>query len=183
MAVDVLDCKVWSRVYQLDSVIRSGIHYLPLSCSLGQIPDDLNSQIGGVFNHLDVVIREFFNELDATVHLREIDLLLSPPHAESQKSDGRRDRKRKQRVTLHTSTYAGDASSFTEKFRFDASDKGRSILRAPEAAVAQLDRASDYGSEGWGFESLRLRCLLSVSYNYLSWAEKFRPCTLLALLR
>src|SRR6185436_11081528 len=26
------------------------------------------------------------------------------------------------------------------------------------ALVAQLDRASDYGSEGWGFESLRARC-------------------------
>jgi hypothetical protein len=25
------------------------------------------------------------------------------------------------------------------------------------APVAQLDRASDYGSEGWGFESLRAR--------------------------
>ena len=29
------------------------------------------------------------------------------------------------------------------------------IVRAP---VAQLDRASDYGSEGWEFESLRARC-------------------------
>jgi hypothetical protein len=27
----------------------------------------------------------------------------------------------------------------------------------PGALVAQLDRASDYGSEGWGFESLRAR--------------------------
>ena len=26
------------------------------------------------------------------------------------------------------------------------------------APVAQLDRASDYGSEGWGFESLRACC-------------------------
>ena len=26
------------------------------------------------------------------------------------------------------------------------------------ALVAQLDRASDYGSEGWGFESSRARC-------------------------
>ena len=32
-----------------------------------------------------------------------------------------------------------------------------SILSPPHAAVAQLDRASDYGSEGLGFESLRLR--------------------------
>ena len=29
--------------------------------------------------------------------------------------------------------------------------------RAPPALVAQLDRASDYGSEGWGFESLQAR--------------------------
>lgn len=26
------------------------------------------------------------------------------------------------------------------------------------APLAQLDRASDYGSEGWGFESLRACC-------------------------
>jgi hypothetical protein len=26
-----------------------------------------------------------------------------------------------------------------------------------DAPVAQLDRASDFGSEGWGFESLRAR--------------------------
>ena len=30
-------------------------------------------------------------------------------------------------------------------------------LRPLTALVAQLDRASDYGSEGWGFESLRAR--------------------------
>ena len=30
------------------------------------------------------------------------------------------------------------------------------IVEPPhEALVAQLDRASDFGSEGWGFESLR----------------------------
>ena len=29
--------------------------------------------------------------------------------------------------------------------------------------VAQLDRASDYGSEGWGFESLRAR---TYKYQY-----------------
>ena len=28
-----------------------------------------------------------------------------------------------------------------------------------QAPVAQLDRASDFGSEGWGFESLRARDL------------------------
>jgi hypothetical protein len=32
-------------------------------------------------------------------------------------------------------------------------------VRAAPALVAQLDRASDYGSEGWGFESLRARCV------------------------
>ena len=30
------------------------------------------------------------------------------------------------------------------------------------ALVAQLDRASDYGSEGWGFESLRARHIRAV---------------------
>ena len=28
-----------------------------------------------------------------------------------------------------------------------------------EAPVAQLDRASDFGSEGWGFEPLRAYCI------------------------
>ena len=31
----------------------------------------------------------------------------------------------------------------------------RTILAARFAPVAQLDRASDYESEGWGFESLQ----------------------------
>lgn len=31
------------------------------------------------------------------------------------------------------------------------------MLKYTIALVAQLDRASDYGSEGWGFESLRAR--------------------------
>ncbi len=34
----------------------------------------------------------------------------------------------------------------------------RSFNGSLPALVAQLDRASDYGSEGWGFESLRARC-------------------------
>ena len=35
---------------------------------------------------------------------------------------------------------------------------GKNLIRGDgDAAVAQLDRASDYGSEGLGFESLRLR--------------------------
>jgi|YelNatPaOPRAMG01_1025707.scaffolds.fasta_scaffold00070_68 hypothetical protein len=29
-----------------------------------------------------------------------------------------------------------------------------------KAPVAQLDRASDYGSEGWGFESLRAHIIV-----------------------
>src|SRR4029450_12462010 len=34
----------------------------------------------------------------------------------------------------------------------------RGSLPSPQPAlVAQLERASDYGSEGWGFESLRAR--------------------------
>ena len=32
----------------------------------------------------------------------------------------------------------------------------------PPAGVAQLDRASDFGSEGWGFESFRPRQYLSI---------------------
>src|SRR5919106_869369 len=36
--------------------------------------------------------------------------------------------------------------------------RGRLIPPQP-ALVAQLERASDYGSEGWGFESLRARCV------------------------
>src|SRR5690606_20577364 len=35
---------------------------------------------------------------------------------------------------------------------------GRGTLALPQQAlVARLERASDYGSEGWGFESLRAR--------------------------
>ncbi len=30
-------------------------------------------------------------------------------------------------------------------------------MRYTKAPVAQLDRASDFGSEGWGFESLQAR--------------------------
>ncbi len=37
--------------------------------------------------------------------------------------------------------------------------------RAGHAPVAQLDRASDYGSEGWEFESLRAR----QCFQYLTW--------------
>ena len=43
------------------------------------------------------------------------------------------------------------------KKRFDEMGRSRFITPPLKAAVAQLDRASDYGSEGLGFESLRLR--------------------------
>ncbi len=38
----------------------------------------------------------------------------------------------------------------------------RSFNGSLPALVAQLDRASDYGSEGWGFESLRARKVYQV---------------------
>src|SRR6266436_1479554 len=33
----------------------------------------------------------------------------------------------------------------------------RAVLESAHGPVAQLDRASDFGSEGWGFDSLRGR--------------------------
>src|SRR3981081_4824167 len=33
----------------------------------------------------------------------------------------------------------------------------RAVLESADGPVAQLDRASDFGSEGWGFDSLRGR--------------------------
>ena len=33
----------------------------------------------------------------------------------------------------------------------------KSVIENPAVLVAQLDRASDFGSEGWGFESLQAR--------------------------
>ena len=36
-------------------------------------------------------------------------------------------------------------------------DTGKCVFRTSQAPLAQLDRASDYGSEGWEFESLRAR--------------------------
>ena len=41
--------------------------------------------------------------------------------------------------------------------------------RAGHAPVAQLDRASDYGSEGWEFESLRARHIFNGLYDF--WAS------------
>src|SRR6266851_8493703 len=51
------------------------------------------------------------------------------------------------------------------------------------APVAQLDRASDFGSEGWGFESLRARqtseCIsASVSIDWRTFAQNARVCRL-----
>ena len=42
------------------------------------------------------------------------------------------------------------------------------------APVAQLDRASDYGSEGWAFKSLRVyqRCP-KMRFLFVSWARRF----------
>ena len=37
-----------------------------------------------------------------------------------------------------------------------------------EVSVAQLDRASDFGSEGWGFESLQARGLIGNDYLCLA---------------
>ena len=39
----------------------------------------------------------------------------------------------------------------------DFADQYRQLLRQPQGHVAQLDRASDSGSEGRGFESLHAR--------------------------
>ncbi len=48
---------------------------------------------------------------------------------------------------------------------FDLHGNVRYILPFHRAAVAQLDRASDYGSEGLGFESLRLRHSTASTYK------------------
>ena len=51
----------------------------------------------------------------------------------------------------------------------------RFSISALHAPVAQLDRASDYGSEGWGFKSLRVHLLISNSSDFpgiWSWRER-----------
>src|SRR5437763_1743037 len=52
------------------------------------------------------------------------------------------------------------------------------------ALVAQRIRASDYGSEGWGFESLRARSPLTSSFSYETPADlrRCRSTFLLSLL-
>jgi hypothetical protein len=43
-----------------------------------------------------------------------------------------------------------------------------------QAPVAQLDRASDFGSEGWGFESLRARQIYPAErHTDHQWRESF----------
>ena len=48
----------------------------------------------------------------------------------------------------------------------------------PLAPVAQLDRASDFGSEGWGFESLRARHIFQqlTLLNLIFFAVVFTFC-------
>ncbi len=41
------------------------------------------------------------------------------------------------------------------------------------APVAQLDRASDYGSEGWGFESSRAYQLIFTIHLHSKFPDKF----------
>src|SRR3954449_3841085 len=45
------------------------------------------------------------------------------------------------------------------------------FARPHPALVAQLERASDYGSEGWGFESLRARKSSPVTSMSLEWEQ------------
>jgi hypothetical protein len=59
-----------------------------------------------------------------------------------------------------------------------------SVPPAPKlepAPVAQLDRASDYGSGGWGFESSRARHLFSENPSIPSSAKSVRAATDFAL--
>ena len=58
------------------------------------------------------------------------------------------------------------------------SKRSRLRLTRERGPVAQLDRASDFGSEGWGFDSLRgrhshaLDCRASLSWNH--WQQQIR---------
>ena len=42
-------------------------------------------------------------------------------------------------------------------YRFQIQNPKSKIKKIHRVPVAQLDRASDFGSEGWGFESLQAR--------------------------
>ncbi len=41
----------------------------------------------------------------------------------------------------------------------------------PASSRSSMDRASDYGSEGWGFEYLRLHCIEAQVSSLLTWAS------------
>src|SRR6267154_3348246 len=56
----------------------------------------------------------------------------------------------------------------------------KSVIENPAVPVAQLDRASDFGSEGWGFESLQARSLTSTTYVRSRVLKKKVVCQLLA---
>jgi hypothetical protein len=53
---------------------------------------------------------------------------------------------------------------FASNFSLALGEESLLLLALFHAPVAQLDRASDYGSEGLGFDSLRVRHLLSTRY-------------------
>ena len=55
-----------------------------------------------------------------------------------------------------------------------------SSFRLASVPVAQPDRASDFGSEGWGFESLQARHLLPTSYAEFFTIKENSVCHLLA---
>jgi hypothetical protein len=46
---------------------------------------------------------------------------------------------------------------FADQRSTAASSNRKSVIENPAVPVAQPDRASDFGSEGWGFESLQAR--------------------------
>ena len=55
-----------------------------------------------------------------------------------------------------------------------ASKSGSSSLTELEnkyASVAQLDRASDYGSEGYGFNSCQVRHFIKIIHIYIVWRD------------
>jgi hypothetical protein len=60
---------------------------------------------------------------------------------------------------------------------------GLPLITFPIVPVAQPDRASDFGSEGWGFESLQARGILQGTYAYCDSFKKKRVCHLLATFK
>src|SRR5882762_8047319 len=51
----------------------------------------------------------------------------------------------------------------------------RAVLESADGPVAQLDRASDFGSEGWGFDSLRGRHSKSWFATPATFPQAFLP--------